>query len=294
MSSVIERLGFAPQDRVVIIHADDVGACHAANLGSFATLEAGIVSCGSILVPSPWFPEVAAYARAHPEADLGVHLTLTCEYESYRWGPVSPAGPGSGLRDEQGYLWRTTEAAWDHVTAEEAGRELRAQIERALEFGIDVTHIDTHMGTVFHPKFLELYVQLALEYQVPCFFPRVTEEMAAEAGVAQAFPAIQALMASLESRGYPLLDHMVIDTLIDVEDKLAFYKEQFDGLQPGLTHLLLHPAVPTPELEGLGHMVRSRAQDYQVFTSSELRGYLAEAGVKIIGYRRLRDMVRGA
>lgn len=293
MDSVIEQLGFAPQDRVVIVHADDVGACHAANLGSFAVLEAGIVSCGSILVPSPWFPEVATYARAHPEVDLGVHLTLTCEYESYRWGPVSPAGSNSGLRDEQRYLWRATEKAQAHITPEEAEREFRAQIERALEFGIDVTHIDTHMGTVFHPKFLELYARLALEYQVPCFFPRVTEEMAVEAGMAQAFPAIQDLMARLESQGHPLVDHVVTDTLVDVEDKMAFYKQQFDSLQPGLTHLLLHPAVSSPELEGLGHMVRSRAQDHQVFTSLELKDYLAEIEIKIIGYHRLRDMMRG-
>jgi len=294
MNTVLERLRFAPEDRVVIVHADDVGACHAANLGSFGVLEVGIVSCGSILVPSPWFPEVAAYARSHPEADLGVHLTLTCEYESYRWGPVTSAGPGSGLRDEEGYLWRTTEEAQAHIMPEEAERELRAQIERALEFAIDVTHLDTHMGTVFHPKFLEIYAQLALEYQVPCFFPRVTEEMAAEAGMAQALPAIQALMAYLESQSHPLLDHMVVNTLIDVEDKLTFYKEQFDSLQPGLTHLLLHPAVPSLELEALGLTASSRAQDYQVFTTPELKEYLAVAGLKIIGYRRLRDMMRGA
>ena len=149
MRSLVERLGFEVGDRVAIVHADDIGMCHAANVGAFEALAGGPVTCGSIMVPCPWFSEAAERARAHPELDLGVHLTLTAEWARYRWGPVSSASAVPSLLDEQGVFPRTVADVLLRAKSDEVETELRAQIERALESGIDVTHLDAHMGVAF-------------------------------------------------------------------------------------------------------------------------------------------------
>ena len=146
--------GLTATDRAIILHADDLGMCHAANVAFARLTEAGLVLSGSVMVPCPWFPELAAWGRAHPEADIGVYLTLTSEHSCYRWGPVSTRDAGSGLLDADGYLPRTVEALHASMSVEAAVAELRSQIERALAAGLDVTHLDTHMAAVVHPALI--------------------------------------------------------------------------------------------------------------------------------------------
>ena len=160
MPSLAERLGFGPTDRVAVIHVDDIAMCHDANRGAFEALENGPATCGSIMVPCPWFEAAAARARANPRLDLGVHLTLNAEWEHYRWGPVAGPSAVSSLVDARGGLLRTTLETVQRAKPEEVELELRAQIDRALEAGVDVTHLDSHMGTCFH--FLEIYTRLAI------------------------------------------------------------------------------------------------------------------------------------
>src|SRR5262249_39633855 len=167
--TIAERLGFSASDRVAVVHADDIGMCHAANEGAFEALERGAVTCGSIMVPCPWFREAADRARAHPELDLGIHLTLNSEWLHYRWGPVAGRARVPSLLDDQGFLPRTTLETVRRARPEEVEVELRAQIEMALAAGIDVTHFDSHMGTVFFPPFVDLYVKLARDYRIPVF-----------------------------------------------------------------------------------------------------------------------------
>jgi len=163
--TLAERLGFDPTDRVAIVHADDIGMCHAANEGAFEALANGPATCGSIMVPCPWFREAADHARAHPELDLGVHLTLNCEWDHYRWGPLAGRSAVPSLLDDQGFLPRTTLEVAQRARPEEVAIELRAQVERALEAGVDVTHLDSHMGTCFFPQFVEVYGGLAREFK---------------------------------------------------------------------------------------------------------------------------------
>src|SRR5512137_730397 len=145
---VLRKLGLADDDRAVIIHTDDIGMCQA-SLAAFADLvDFGLISSGATMVPCPWFPEVAAYCRAHPSVGLGVHLTLTSEWDSYRWGPISTRDPASGMIDDDGYFYRRSEPVQECADPEAVLVELQAQVERALKAGIDVTHVDTHMGTV--------------------------------------------------------------------------------------------------------------------------------------------------
>src|SRR2546423_1183455 len=167
-SSLAERLGYKAADKLLIINGDDCGMCHAANMATIECLEKGLMRSATIMVPCPWFPEIAAYAKAHPESDFGIHLCHTSEWSKYRWGPVADREKVPGLLDPDGYLWHEVPDVYAHATPEEALVEGRAQIRRALAAGIDVTHLDSHMGTLqLDPRYLKMYLQLATEFNVP-------------------------------------------------------------------------------------------------------------------------------
>ena len=147
--SLAERLGYAADAKLLIIHADDLGMAHSVNRGTLHAMRHGVVNSGSIMVPTPWLSEIAAAAREDPALDLGLHLTLTSEWKHYRWGPVLPVTEVPTLVDSAGYLWATAEDAAAHMDPSEAEAEIRAQVERAVQFGITPTHLDSHMGTLF-------------------------------------------------------------------------------------------------------------------------------------------------
>ena len=182
-STIIERLGFAPTDRVAVVHVDDIGMCHSANVGAFEALENGPATCGSMMVPCPWFLEAAGRARANPRFDLGVHLTLNAEWSEYRWGPVAGRSRVPSLCDKGGYLPRSVIEVLKSARPEEVEIELRAQIDLALAAGVDVTHLDSHMGTVFFPQFFDLLTRLAADYRLPLFAPSARTDILARHGL---------------------------------------------------------------------------------------------------------------
>lgn len=288
----LEKLGFKPDARVAIVHADDIGLCHAANAALAENLAFGIVTCGSVMMPCPWVPEIAAWCRAHPEADVGVHITLTSEWDRLRWRPVSTVDPKSGLFDDEGYMWRANDGVYAHLNPDAAIAEMRAQIELALHLGIDVTHIDTHMGTVMHPQLLPAYVGLALEYRIPAMLPRIPRERMNEWGIdPQVGERMLAQMDALIASGFPVLDSVLAAR--EEGDHLAVYKRLFDAVPPGFTHFLLHPSVPGSDIEALADSAQYRIEDYQTFLRPELKAYVEAQGIHLIGYRRLRDLIRG-
>jgi len=293
----LERLGFGPDERVVIIHADDLGMCHAANTAFADVVAAGTVACGSIMVPCPWFLEMAAYARSHPEADLGVHLTLTSEWNGYRWGPISTRDRASGLLDEQGYLWPDVASLLEHMHAEAAVREMRAQMERALGAGVDVTHIDTHMGSVVHPALTEAYIGLGLEYGLPVMLPRLSREALLARGLPA--PVAEALRRAAsraeESGRLFLIDHITdLDDAVAMRDPISGYRDLLASLPPGLTHLIYHAASDTEEARAvMGDAAAARRViDWRTMSAAAFREVLAESGVRSIGYRDLRRAMR--
>jgi hypothetical protein len=292
--TLAERLGFAPDDRVAVIHTDDIGMCQATVSAFTDLIDFGLISSGAVMVPCPWFPQVAAYCRQHPRVDLGVHLTLTSEYDGYRWGPISTRDPASGLIDEEGYFHRRSEEVQEHSDAAAVQLELQAQVARALAAGIDVTHVDTHMGTVAHPKFVLAYVQLAMQYGLPAMIPRLDEAGWRKMGMDGEMAAFAAqLVQQLEAQRLPLLDHMAALPLDQPADRVERAKKTLDSLPPGLSHFIIHPAHDTPELRAIAPSWQSRVADYQAFTSGELRDYVENSGVQVIGYRTLRELMPG-
>lgn len=288
----VQKLGFEPGDRVVIVHADDLGMCHAANAAFWEDCSFGIVTSGAVMMPCPWAPALAAGCGAHPAADVGVHLTLNSEWDGYRWRPLSTCDPKSGLLDGEGYMWRSVKELHQHMDVDAAIAELRAQIELALALGIDVTHIDTHMGAVVHPQLTPAYVRLAVEYQVPVMLPRLSEEGMARIGVSpDVGRAMLAELAALEATGFPVLDH--IRATQPSGDPLAAAQRLFDSVPAGVTHLLLHPSVPGYDIEAITDSAAYRIADHETFLRAELWEHIAKQGIHLIGYRRLRELIRG-
>ncbi|UCG89796.1 MAG: polysaccharide deacetylase family protein [Candidatus Heimdallarchaeota archaeon] len=292
--TLIEKLGFSSTDKVVIFHMDDVGFSHASNVASFECLDFGVATCGSVIVPAPWFLETASICKNNPKYDMGVHLTLTCEYDYYRWRALSTVDQKTGLLDDEGCLWSTTEEAVMHVTPEAAEKEMRAQIQRALDHGIDVTHIDSHMGTVVaDPKFIESYLALGSEFKIPVFMPRLTRKEIVDLGFAEYADMYLELLPQLEANGTILMDQIFIHTGGEQPDKLQYYCDRMAEIKPGLAHFLFHPAKMTPELEAITpDSAIWRNQDYMAFTDKRIKDCIKKHKLKLIGYRRLRDYLR--
>jgi chitin disaccharide deacetylase len=293
-STIIERLGFAPTDRVAVVHIDDIGMCHAANVGAFEALENGPATCGSMMVPCPWFLEAAGRARANLRFDLGVHLTLNAEWTEYRWGPVAGRSRVPSLCDKGGYLPRSVIEVLKSARPEEVEIELRAQIDRALAAGVDVTHLDSHMGTVFFPQFFDLLTRLAADYRLPLFAPSARTDILARHGLEKAAPLFAELEAKLGAVAVPAFDGFDADSLdFQPGEGAAHSAKRLARVVPGLNWLLCHAAKGGDELTAVTPL-SAHARDFErTFYGGELgRRAFREAGIRTVGMRPLRELMR--
>jgi predicted glycoside hydrolase/deacetylase ChbG (UPF0249 family) len=292
---LLKKLGFSNDDRVVIIHTDDIGMCQA-SVAAFADLwEFGVISSGAVMVPCPWFLEAAKFARGNPDVDLGVHITLTSEWDVYRWGPVSTRDLNSGMIDSEGCFYRTSSEVQEHGDPDSVRVEIQAQIQRALDNGIQATHVDTHMGTVGSMKFMPSYLQLSIQNGLPPMMMRLDKEGWLEMGIEDELAdlAVQ-MVAQLEQDGVPLLDRIAaleLDRAKSREERIAYAKRVFDELKPGITHFIIHPSVDTPELRAITPDWHCRVADFEAFRSDEMRNILKESGIQVIGYRTIKELM---
>ena len=284
--SLAERLGYKATDKLLIVNGDDTGMCHPANLATFECLEKGLMRTATIMVPCPWFPEVVAYAKQNPDKDFGIHLCHTAEWTKYRWGPVADRGQVPGLVDPEGYLWRQIEDVYAHAKPEEALIEARAQIKKALAAGIDVTHLDSHMGTLqLNPDYMKVYVQLGVEFDLP--LRMASQETVARFGQPE-------LRNQIAAKGIVFPDYFVYDELKDEKDGVRqFWLNVVKNLKPGVTELYIHAALPTDEMKVISGTWSTRAQEYETFThDEEMKRIVAEQKIILIGYRPLRELQR--
>ncbi len=291
---MLRELGFSDNDRVAILHADDIGFCQSSVAAMDGLLNAGIVSSMAAMAVCPWFPAAAEYCRAHPGIDLGLHFTLNCEYEAYRWGALSTRAPASGLLDKDGCLYRDSAPTMKRAKPAAVAAELAAQIQRAQSAGIDLTHVDSHMGTSWHPKFLADYLRIPVRHKLPPFFLRIDAAFAAAWGYP---PRLAAKLVDAsqrwEARGMPEFDRIFMMPLDRFEDRIETAKRALADLPAGLSYFILHPAVDSPELRAITpEDWRARAADYQAFTSPELARIVRDSGVRVIGWRVIRDWMR--
>jgi predicted glycoside hydrolase/deacetylase ChbG (UPF0249 family) len=289
----LKKLGFSDTDRLVIIHMDDIGMCHA-SVQAFKDLWTfGTITSGAVMVPCPWFPAVAQMCRADPAMDMGVHATLNAEWESYRWGPVSRRDPASGLLDANGYFNQWHQAVYDNAKPKAVEKEVNAQIERALAAGIDVTHVDSHMGTIMNPKFIQSYIQAAASRLLPNMLPRMDAKGMDMMGMnADEMLAYEPVRQQLENMGVPMLNGVLSMPLDQPNGQMEIAKELLGNLPVGITHFILHPSIDTAELRSIAPDWESRVSNYNTFMSDELKRFIEGENIKLIGYRQIRDAMR--
>ena len=274
-ASLAERLGYGPDDRLLIINCDDLGSCHAANVGVYEALRDGVATSATLMVPCPWARDAASRYRGE---DVGVHLTLNAEHELYRWGPITHA---PSLLDGDGGFPRTVSDVWDHADLDEVRRELRAQVERAILWGFDVSHLDSHMGTLqLRPEFFDVYLDLAVEFELPLRLSGSSTERTI------GFPFRR--LAQEEGVVFP--DHFI---RVQGVGSRRTVEKVVTELRPGVTEVYVHPAVDYPELRALAGDWPGRVDDHDLVTHDRaVRSMLERAGVVLIGYRPLRELQR--
>lgn len=273
-----ERLGYSADDRLVIISCDDLGSCHAANEGVYQAIRSGMATCASLMVPAPWARDAAL--RYEATDDIGVHLTLNCEHEAYRWGPITHAP--TLLSGESGFP-RSVNDLWEHADPEEVLRECRAQIERSIAWGIDVTHLAPHISVLtLRPEFFDVYLELAVEFRVPFRLPStITKEQAG-------FPFRQ--LATDEGVFFP--DHFDHDWRAGSRERVY---DAIRQLRPGVTEIHVQPTIDTPEVRAISNAAEAWIDDLELVTNdATLTQLLQESGAVLIGYRALRDAMRTA
>ena len=272
--SLASRLGYSDDARLVIISCDDLGSCHGATEGVYQAIRNGVATCASIMVPAPW----ARYAAdQYKGEDIGVHLTLNAEHPLYRWGPLTHA---PSLLSGEGGFPRSVDDLWEHADSTEVLRECRAQIERALAWGIDVSHLAPHLTSItLRPEFFDVYLELAVEFKLPIRLPSTISASAA------GFPFRQ--LAADEGIVFP--DHFDHDWRTGSRERVL---SALGALEPGVTEIHVQPSIDTAEVRALGDVATGWIDDLALATSDELRDAVTASGAVLIGYRELRDAMR--
>ena len=275
--SLNEAIGYPGDAKLVVLSCDDLGAFHASNQGVLSALHEGSATCASLMVPAPWARHAVQHLRA--EDDIGVHITLVSEHAAYRWGPLTYA---PSLQSGDGGFPSTLDDLWEHADPEEVRRECRAQVERAMQWGVDVTHLAPHLTAItLRPEFFGVYLDVAVEYRLPIRLPS----------------SISANDAGFDFRrlardaGVYFPDHFDHDWSPGSRTRVL---NAIDALQSGVTEIHVQPVVDSPEIRAIGDVSQGWIDDLAFVTGNELRDALRAAGATLIGYRRIRDAMRAA
>jgi chitin disaccharide deacetylase len=278
------RLGYPPDAKLLILNADDLAVSHSEDVASFAALDQKLITSATVMVPCPWFTEVAAYAKAHREADLGLHLTLTAEWETYRWGPIASRALVPSLVGPDGNFYASPEDVAKHAKLNEVETEIRAQIERAKSMGLEPSHLDAHMHTLYQtPELFGVFLKVAREYKLPIRMARND----------QPFQSMLPLMAP----GDPIPD-AIFSPGEDVPASgwTDYYVNLIKNLQPGVTEIFVHLAHDDAETQAI--MVNHadwgaawRQRELETISSAEVRKALADNHVILIGWRDIKKLL---
>lgn len=285
-----ERLGWPAGTKAVIFHVDDAGMSYDSNMGAIQAIENGVATSTSIMMPCPWVPHFAAYLKDHPRVDAGLHLTLNAEWRNYRWGPVAGQRAVPGLADAHGYLWHGVPEVLGHAAADEVETEIRAQVDKALAMGIQPTHLDSHMGTCFHPLFVERYVKVGIEKQIPILmFGGHMQHVRAEAGEFE--PLIRVLAARVWDAGLPVIDDLVTQPTKanDYEQRKQQLIALLRDVKPGITEIIVHCTAPTEAFAQISSSGPAREAELRLMTDPDVRAFLEEEGIILTTWRELKE-----
>ncbi|WP_229374597.1 polysaccharide deacetylase family protein [Fibrella rubiginis] len=302
-----ERLGFPRGKKVIVLHVDDAGMSYESNRGAIRATEEGIANSTSVMMPCAWVPQFMTYVKAHPKLDVGIHLTMTSEWPSYRWSPLIGQPAGKGLIDAQGAFWPSVAETVAHASPDEVEAEMRAQIARFRAFGVEPTHMDSHMGTLFQVKFLMRYVKVAIEEKIPALFPG---GHAALVSADMKLPDSQRQLArqvgkQLWNAGLPVFDDLDGSSYgwtlpNNGTDPTALRKmktEKFIDLlnraQPGLTYVIMHCTEPSANFAQISNSGPTRHGDLLAMLDPTLKAYIQKEGIILTTCRELMERRRG-
>lgn len=293
-----ERLGFPKGARVVLFHNDDAGMSLGQNDGSIKALEFGLITSVSTMMPCPWVSHFANWLKENPNVDNGLHLTLTSEWRGYRWGPLAGKAAVPGLVDPDGCMWSNVISVATHASAEEVDKEIRAQLDRAVTLGIPITHLDTHMGTLYaKPEYTEAYVKLGIEKQIPVMIMgghlQFIKEDEPDA-VKQL--AVTHLAETVWEGGLPVLDDLLNRTYgwKTLDEKKINLLKALGEMQPGLTMVIFHCAQPTDEWEHFTTSSETRTNDLKLMTDPDVKKFLDDNKFILTTWRELMERRKAA
>ncbi|MDN3674405.1 polysaccharide deacetylase family protein [Flavobacterium branchiarum] len=285
--NLAQKLGYHKDSKLLIIHADDAGLSHSENRATIQALQNGMINSYSIMVPCPWFYEIANFAKDNPHIDNGIHLTLTCEWENYKFGPVLPITEVPSLVDINGYFYKNRTEFMNNAKSDEVEKELRAQIEKALHFGLKPTHLDSHMCSVgVSPEFLDTYKALGKEYNLPVFINK------------QFVESVSLSTEKYDFENTLLADNLLIGNYTDFEkgELKKSYEEALDNIKPGFNVFLLHPAYDDNEMQAVtknhpNFGSKWRQIDLDYFTSETCKSKLKNNNIQLITWREIQQVM---
>jgi len=299
-----ERLGFPKNARVIILHMDDAGMSLSSDRGIEKVFEKGAANSTSVMMPCPWVPQIVRYIKAHPDVDAGLHLTLTSEWKDYRWQPLAGAAAVPGLTDSTGSFWADVTDVVKHASAEEVDKEIRAQLSRAEKMGFHPTHLDSHMGTLFASfPFLQKYIQLGIEKQIPLMFPGghdsyIREEMNLSKQQLQYF---QNVGKTIWDAGLPLLDDLVNSSYDwnppeDIKSdgeltkwRVDLYEKAMLQLKPGVTMVIMHCTDPSEVFSEISESGNKRKADMLAMLDGGFKKFLKDNGFILTTFHELME-----
>ena len=298
-----EKLGFDKNDKVLIIHVDDLGMSYSSNTGGLKAISEGLANSGSMMMPCAWIPDLFKRAEKVKDLDLGLHLTLTSEWDTYRWGPVIGTGGGPSLVDKEGKLYKTVDEVVENASLSEVEKELRAQIELSRTMGIVPTHLDSHMGTLFaNPDYMALYVRLGIEYRIPVMVPAGHNTLVSAGISPELKEQVRLIGEQLWDAGLPVIDDLLNESydwrLPDgvepthenlMEYKTNKYMEAFSRVQPGITYVITHCSDPSDIFGEITDSGDTRKGDMLAMLDPRLKAYIEKEKFVLVTWRELME-----
>jgi chitin disaccharide deacetylase len=285
-----ERLGWKPTDVVILVHVDDMGMSHSSDLGGIEAVEKGVATSWSVMMPCPWVPEIAQYLKQHPDVDSGLHLTLTSEWSLYRWPPLAGKPKVPGLVDPEGCLWRSVEQVAAHATPDEIEAEIRAQVDRAEGLGIPMTHLDSHMGTLFaRPEYFERFVKVGAERGIPILAISGNGPYALKENPEVAVK-LRPWITKIWNAGLPVIDDLHTDSYVwKPAEKTARFIALLKQLKPGVTEIIFHASIPTDDFPLITSSSAGRLADTRALTDPAVKRLIRERGIFLTTWKELKE-----
>ncbi|MGB5556347.1 MAG: polysaccharide deacetylase family protein [Flavobacteriaceae bacterium] len=284
-----QKLGWPADKKVIMLHADDIGMCPEANTAAKTQLTEGVIQSAAVMIPCPNAHEFISWAKERPALDVGLHLTLTSEWQTYRWGTVSQAEQVPGLLDEHKKMWHEVPEVVQHASAEEVEKEVRAQIEQSMAWGHKPTHIDTHMGTLYgHPSYVKVFIDIAEEYSIPANIIDISKPEVMNEFKSQGYPLDDTVLQLVTAYTLPKLDYFTsVGSAKTYEDKIADFKTLVQNLKPGLTEIIFHPSELTENLKDITNSWQQRSWEAQMFSDPDLIQFFKDEGIIFTNWKEI-------